>query len=160
MLIGCSCQQELAQFEVWNIFDLDAFYSKWVQMRFSDNEDWTREIRSKSSNTCIQTVKYSAEASSASITETRDEVILMQLRCSRSKSTIVAFEARVSRAFSKAGTYGRKCKQCNSSGNLHDVIAFSNRFKWCVNTTSSRNKDRGLAILVQWKHTGKVKREY
>ena len=43
-------------------------------------------------------------------------VILMQLRCSRSKSTIVAFEARVSRAFSKAGTYGRKCKKCNASG--------------------------------------------
>jgi len=61
-------------------------------------------------------VKYSAEASSASITETRDEVILMQLRCSRAKSTIVAFEAGVSLAFSKAGTYGRKCKKCNVSG--------------------------------------------
>jgi hypothetical protein len=35
--------------------------------------------------------------------------------------------------------------------NLHDVIAFSNRFEWCFNTTSSGNKDRGLAILVQWK---------
>ena len=95
------------------IFDLDAFYSRWD---FPTTKIKPGKIGRNHQTRVSKQWSTVQRPAVPSITETRNEVILTQLRCSRSKSTIVAFEAGVSRAFSKAGTYGRKCKKCNASG--------------------------------------------